>query len=173
MSQPSHALPATIIMMGVSGSGKSLIGQKLADRVGGMFADADDFHAPETREKMRAGIPLTDEDRWPWLERLRQHILLQRGQTPCLVLACSALKAVYRDKLRGGDTGRELVFVHLQGSAEVIRQRMSARQGHYMPVSLLESQLATLEVPTDALRIDIAAEPAAMVEDILHQLHAV
>jgi gluconokinase len=160
-------------MMGVSGSGKSLIGQKLANKIGGQFADADDFHAPETREKMRSGIPLTDEDRWPWLQRLRQHILAKRAETRCLVLACSALKAIYRDKLRGGDTGGELAFVHLHGSAELIRQRMAARQGHYMPVALLDSQLATLEVPTDALRVDVAAEPDTLVENILQQLSVV
>jgi gluconokinase len=156
--------------MGVCGSGKTLIGQALAQELGGVFSDADDFHAPDTKAKMRAGTPLTDEDRWPWLQRLRQHILASRALGQQVVLACSALKGVYRNILRGEDSSMELAFVHLHGSPELIFHRMSARAGHYMPVSLLESQLATLELPEDALRVDIDATPQAIVQSIITQL---
>jgi gluconokinase len=170
MSTPSPRLSATVILMGVSGSGKTRVGQELARRVGGSFADADDFHAEVARGKMQAGVPLTDEDRWPWLERLRAHLLAERGAGRTLVLACSALKQVYRERLRGEDAAGELAFVYLHGSAELIRSRMAARQGHYMPVSLLESQLATLEVPVDALQVSIDATPEQMVDCILEGL---
>jgi gluconokinase len=159
-------LPSTIIIMGVCGSGKTRIGQMLAAQTDGLFADADDFHTDETRAKMRAGTPLTDEDRWPWLGRLREHIMAERAAGRRTVLACSALKEVYREILRGGDSREDLAFVHLHGSPELIFARMSARQGHYMPVSLLESQLATLEVPADALRVDIDATPEEIVRRI-------
>lgn len=156
--------------MGVCGTGKTLIGQKLAQQLGGTFADADDFHTDATRQKMRSGIPLTDEDRWPWLQRLRQHILQQRAAGQLLVLACSALKQVYRERLSAGDGPALVAYVHLHGSAELIRSRMAARQGHYMPVSLLESQLAILETPADALRVDIDATPEAILQHILQGL---
>jgi gluconokinase len=166
MSASPSRLPAAIILMGVCGSGKTLIGQRLSQQLGGTFADADDFHSDATREKMRAGTPLTDDDRWPWLERLRQHILAQRAAGQQLVLACSALKEGYRKILSGGDGPALVAYVHLHGSAELIRARMSARQGHYMPVSLLESQLAILETPQEALRVDIDATQ----EDIVHHI---
>src|SRR5690606_1908901 len=98
---------------------------------------------------MRAGTPLTDDDRWPWFERLRSRIEVMRDLTPVYVLACSALKAVYRERLRAGDGPEDLVFLHLKGSRELIFGRMAARQGHYMPVSLLDSQLAILEETAD------------------------
>jgi gluconokinase len=161
------ALPAAIILMGVCGSGKTLVGQTLAARTGASFADADDFHSEQTREKMRSGTPLTDEDRWPWLDRLQAHLESQRQQGQAVVLACSALKEVYRERLRAGQPRTVVAFVHLHGSPELIKARMSARQGHYMPVSLLESQLSTLETPLDALRVDIDATPEQIVGHII------
>jgi gluconokinase len=164
-------VPKTIIVMGVSGSGKSHIGALLAQALGGVFEDADAFHPPANIAKMGQGIPLVDEDRWPWLQALRQRILFQRQQGFCYVLACSALKQCYRDLLRGDDGPELHCFVYLQGSIELIRQRME-RRDHFMPSSLLESQFATLEEPLDALVIGIEASPAAIVAQVVGHLTA-
>lgn len=138
-------LPHVIIIMGVSGSGKSVIGQRLADELHGKFHDADQFHPAENVAKMSRAIPLTDEDRQPWLERMRQEVILAETAVP-QVLACSALKRAYRDFLRAGRT--DVWFVYLQGSFELIHERISARQDHFMKADLLRSQFATLEDPT-------------------------
>ncbi len=164
------ALPGTLVIMGVCGCGKSLIGAKLAEKLGGVFEDADDFHPPENKAKMNAGIPLTDEDRWPWFDALRSHIEDMRGRTTVFVLACSALKAAYRERLRGGDDSGGLVFIHLKGPRGVIFERMSARQGHYMPVSLLDSQLAILEETPDLWTVSLEQEPGEVVDEILRRL---
>ena len=142
-----------IIIMGVSGSGKSTLGSALAAHLGWTFKDADDFHSPNNLHKMARGEPLSDADREPWLRWLHQ--LLQDYQTDHqnIVLACSALKSHYRDILVGSLEGIQVVF--LNGSPELIAQRMAHRQ-HFMPLSLLESQFATLEPPKNALVIDIA-----------------
>ena len=174
LSAPMPQNPRTLIVMGVCGCGKSLIGSLLARKLGGVFEDADDFHLPENKDKMRAGIPLTDADRWPWLRALRARIEEMRGQTPCYVLACSALKQVYRDILRGGDARADLEFVFLSGTRETILTRMAARQGHYMPTTLLDSQFAILEAPGEgeALVVDIGRNPDNIVAQVLAQLGA-
>jgi carbohydrate kinase (thermoresistant glucokinase family) len=153
-----------VVVMGVSGCGKSTVGQMLASRLGVPFLDADEFHPPENVAKMAAGTPLTDEDRRPWLERLNRELKRERQA----VLACSALKESYRAAL-----ARDLPdcrFVHLRGSIELIRARMMERRHRYMPASLLESQFATLEEPGNAIEIDIAAAPAQIIERIAADL---
>lgn len=148
-----------VVVMGVSGCGKSTVGALLAQRLGVAFLDADEFHPPENVAKMASGVPLTDEDRKPWLEYLNAE--LKRSKDA--VLACSALKESYRRILAQGTDCR---FVHLRGSIELIRSRMTQRQHRYMPASLLESQFAALEPPAQAIEVDIAATPAACVEAI-------
>ena len=167
MSSPS-SLPPTIIIMGVCGCGKSAVGELLTQRIGGQFDDADHFHTEAAKDKMRASIPLTDEDRWPWYEILRARILEKRRVTPHYVLACSALKRVYRDKLRADDRPDQIVFLHLDGTFELIRDRMALRKNHYMPVSLLESQFAILERGDDLIPISIEGTLEQIVESILH-----
>ena len=154
--------------MGVCGCGKSLIGQMLADAVGGVFEDADHFHPRENVAKMSVGIPLTDEDRWPWFDKLRARIIEMRGKTHCYVLACSALKAVYREKLRDGDAADQLVFVYLHGSRALIGERMAGRKGHYMPTSLIDSQFAILEEPgaDEAVTVSIDQTPEEILRDV-------
>ena len=138
--------------MGVSGSGKTTVGRALSRQLGWEFADADDFHPAANVEKMSQGIPLTDEDRVPWLARLRELIehWIMEGKSG--VLACSALKQAYRDEL---NVGPEVQVVYLKGSPEVLHARMAARHGHYMKAGMLESQLATLEEPRDAIAVDV------------------
>lgn len=160
----------TIIVMGVSGSGKSVIGSLLAEKLGGVFEDGDDFHPLSNKAKMSAGTPLTDEDRWPWYAVLRQRIEEMRTLTPVYVLACSALKPIYREKLRAEDPENTLRFVLLDGTRELITTRMAARKGHFMPLALLESQLATLQPTPDLVRVSIDATPDQIVEDILQML---
>lgn len=145
-SAPSPALPAAIIVMGVSGCGKSTLGGLLAQALACPFLEGDDYHSPEAVEKMRQGQPLTDEDRWPWLDRLGQAIASVRKPQGVAVAACSALRRSYRDRLRGAIHG-PVRFVLLENSREALLARVGNRPGHYMPVSLLDSQLATLERP--------------------------
>ena len=142
-----------VVLMGVSGSGKTSVGVPLAAALGGEFVEGDDYHPPANVAKMRQGIPLDDADRRPWLETLAAEIgrWLAAGRT--VVLACSALKRSYRAILRGGRP--EVRFVHLKGDPALIRARLAQRRGHYMPASLLDSQLATLEEPLDAIVADI------------------
>jgi gluconokinase len=153
--------------MGVSGCGKSFIGEKVAQALGGVFEDADHFHPTSNIEKMASGTPLTDDDRDPWLDILRERIV--QNQTACYVLACSALKQSYRDRLRGSDSPEALVFVYLEGSKELIRQRMESRE-HFMPPALLDSQFAILEIPEDGIAIDIELTPDEIVAAILQHL---
>lgn len=160
----------TIIVMGVSGSGKSHIGSRLAATLGALFEDGDDFHPPSNKAKMSAGTPLTDADRKPWYDILRQRIETMRHTAPLYILACSALKTSYRQWLRSGDAPEALRFVLLDGTRELIHQRMSARKGHFMPLSLLESQLATLETSPDLVRVSISGTPDEIVADILQKL---
>ena len=149
--------------MGVSASGKSTIGALLAARLGWEFLDADDFHPPANVQKMAAGTPLEDADRWPWLERLNQE--LRRRENA--VLACSALKASYRQVLCKDVDHR---IVHLRGTIELLRSRLQERKHRYMPASLLESQFAALEPPTGAIDIDVARPAHECVASILAQL---
>ena len=157
-----------IVLMGVSGSGKTTVGVPLAQALGGEFAEGDDYHPPANVAKMREGLPLDDADRRPWLEALSAEIgrWLAAGRT--VVLACSALKRSYRAILRGGRP--EVRFVHLKGSAPLIRGRLAERRGHYMPATLLDSQLAALEAPLDAIVVPIDRPPAEIVASILTAL---
>ncbi|MDA7901093.1 gluconokinase [bacterium] len=151
----------TIIVMGVSGSGKSTVGQLLANEAGGKFYDGDDFHPPENVAKMASGTPLTDKDRQSWLESLARLITEKEG---LLVIACSALKEQYRKILVGAD------FVFLKGDRSLIEARLKARENHYMPPSLLDSQFADLEAPQHALALDVSHSPEELVGQIRSQL---
>lgn len=156
---------AHFVVMGVSGCGKSTVASVLAERTGGLFLDADDFHPPENKAKMSAGIPLTDEDRRGWLAALNQE--LKDAEEP-IFLACSALKQVYRDRLAEGLD--DLRFIYLQGSKACIGERLAARLNHFMPTNLLESQFATLEEPTDAITVNIEQSLHEIIEEILPQI---
>ncbi len=154
--------------MGVTGCGKTTVGALLAQDRGWEFHDADDFHPAENVAKMKSGAPLNDADRRPWLERPNTLLLDSERQGRSLVLACSALKQAYRDRLvRGCATVR---FVFLDGDIELIRARLAARRGHYMNPQLLASQFAILERPQDALRLDAAESPAELVRSIRERL---
>ena len=163
-------VPEIFLVMGVSGSGKTTIGTLLAQRVGALFADADDFHSVENKEKMRAGIALTDEDRAPWLQTLNKLLRGWAEKAAKGVLACSALKASYRDTLAAGLPEGRLVFVWLDGSREMIAERLAARQGTYMNPALLGSQIATLEPPEDAVRVVNDCTPEEVVGQILKKV---
>jgi len=141
------AAPQAVIVMGVSGCGKSSVGEALASHLGLPFIEGDGLHPESNVAKMAAGTPLTDEDRWPWLSVIGERMAdaLSRGEG--IVVSCSALKTIYRDHLRAA-TGGRLSFVYLEGSRDLLGRRMGARSGHFMPLGLLDSQLATLEVPT-------------------------
>jgi gluconokinase len=152
-----------VVVMGVCGCGKTTVGRALAASLAWPFLDADDFHPPANVAKMASGQPLTDADRWPWLDRLAGELaaILARGGDG--VLACSALKQSYRDRLaRAGDVR----FVHLAGDRDTIAARLAARQHRYMPPTLLDSQLATLESPRDALFVDVRASVDEQVATI-------
>ena len=136
----------------------------LADACGWEFHDADDFHPAENVAKMSSGVALNDEDRWPWLERLNAFLLDSERQGKNLVLACSALKQAYRDRLARGCAAARFVF--LDGNKELIRARLAARQGHYMNPKLLDSQFAVLEPPRDALRLNAAETPGELLERV-------
>lgn len=152
-----------VVLMGVCGSGKTTIGRALAAALGWTFYDADDFHPAANVAKMAAGTPLTDDDRWPWLDALAQAMRAAAARDGNVVLACSALREAYRDRLAAAGDVR---FVFLEGDAATIEARLAQRQHRYMPSTLLASQLATLEPPTHALRVDIRKPVAAQVDDI-------
>jgi gluconokinase len=160
-----------VLVMGVSGSGKSTIGRMLATVLSAEFLEADSFHSSANVTKMTNGIPLQDDDRWPWLDAIGGAIAMQRRQGRAIVLACSALKEAYRARLfeKAGETGR---IVFLDGGAELIAARLGGRQGHYMPPTLLPSQLATLEPPEGAIRVDIGDDPETILRDILSALQS-
>ena len=159
-----------VVLMGVTGSGKTTIGTLLAERTGAVFADADDHHPKANREKMAAGHPLNDADREPWLEELNRILLgwFQAGKSG--VLACSALKAQYRTTLSAQMPAGTVTFVLLDGSKELIASRLAARKHEYMNPNLLDSQLATLEMPQDALRIENDRAPEQVVDEILAKI---
>ena len=158
-----------VVLMGVSGSGKSTVGKVLADQLGWTFVEADDFHPPGNVEKLRRGEPLTDADRRPWLDALRRRIgdACARGEDA--VVACSALKHAYQDYLERDDPAC-VHYVWLDGPPELIRQRLAARKGHFMNPALLPSQFQTLEPPADAVRVDITPGPEAVAADIRGRL---
>ena len=157
-----------IVLMGVSGAGKTTVGQLLAAALDAEFAEGDAYHPPKNIEKMRRGIPLDDTDRWPWLEILSAQIDRWLAAGRPVVLACSALKQRYRDVLAKGRPG--VRFVHLEGDKALIRLRLDRRRGHYMPAVLLDSQFAALEPPADAITVDVTGTPAAIVADIMQRL---
>jgi gluconokinase len=158
-----------VILMGVSGSGKSTVGKLLACELGWAFVEADDFHPAANIEKMRHGIPLNDEDRRPWLDTIRHRLEEAHTRGEKVVLACSALKHAYQEYLT--HYGPETVhFVYLVGAEEMIAERLATRAGHFMNPALLHSQFETLEPPVEALRVDITASPEAMVAAIRLQL---
>ncbi len=158
-----------IIVMGVSGSGKTTIGEMLAERLNWPFYEGDDFHSPASIAKMSAGVPLTDEDRAGWLHALAKVISTREKSGASCVIACSALKQAYRDELRA-PTPQHVKFVYLKGSYALILDRMRRRKGHYMRPEMLESQFADLQEPSEALTIDIAQTPEEMVRIILDGL---
>lgn len=155
-----------ILLMGVSGAGKTAVGEQLACALGWTFLDADDFHPAANVEKMRAGIALSDIDRWPWLTHINERLVALQEQAGNAVLACSALKLAYRERLARGLSDMRVVF--LQGDVELIQQRLAARKHRYMPASLLASQFQTLEPPADAITINIDAT----ISDIVARIRA-
>jgi len=163
----------TIVVMGVSGAGKSTVAAELVSRLGWTFAEGDEFHPPENVEKMRAGIPLDDDDRWPWLRRLAGWIGEHEAAGTNAVVTCSALKRAYRDLLCDGHPS--VWFAHVTADPELIRERIEHRTGHYMPASLLDSQLATLEPLGDdepGARVSGAGSPPSVVDELLAALDA-
>jgi len=171
---PPHSLPRSsahplVVVMGVSGSGKSTIGQLLADRLGVAFIDGDDLHPAANIAKMTAGIPLTDTDRAPWLEAVGD--VLEANRASGLVVACSALRRAYRDLI--ARTAPGVFFVHLDVDATTLADRMTTRPSHFMPVALLTSQLATLEPlqPDEpGTTIPAALTPTALVDELVARL---
>lgn len=160
-----------LVVMGVSGCGKSTVGSLLGERLGVPFFDGDDFHPPANKAKMAGGVPLDDDDRAPWLAEIGAAMAKPAGGAASCIIACSALKRSYRDLLRSFAQG--VVFIHLAGDASTISDRLSTRRHEYMPGSLLASQLATLEpLETDEAHIlvDIHADPASLVDRILQAL---
>jgi gluconokinase len=156
-----------VIVMGVVGAGKTTVGSLLAQQLGWEFADADDYHSAENKEKIRRGIALTDVDREPWLRRLHQEIADWMGRGKNVVLACSALKRAYREELK---VGAQVKFVYLKGDAALIDSRLRARKGHFADDKILDSQLADLEEPKRAVTVAIDQTPAAIVIKIRQQL---
>ena len=156
--------PVAIIVMGVSGCGKSSVGAMLARRLGVAFVEGDVLHPKANVDKMATGTPLTDDDRWPWLDTIGAEMAASLKRGAGIVVSCSALKRVYRERLRLA-TGGRLRFVYLHGSRDLLTERMGARTGHFMPLSLLDSQLATLEVPT--------GEPGVVTVDIDQSLEGI
>jgi gluconokinase len=160
-----------VVVMGVSGSGKTTVAHGIAAATNLLFAEADDFHSRANVEKMRAGTPLTDEDRWPWLHDLAAWMAERAAEGRSTVIACSALRRVYRDVLASGPP--TIDFVHLDGRVDVIRERMAARSGHYMPASLLDSQVSTLEPlqPDESgIELDVALSPEELVAQAVRGL---
>lgn len=156
-----------LVIMGVSGCGKSTVGAALAARLGLAYRDGDDLHPAANVEKMRAGQPLGDADRWPWLDRVAAVL---KDEAP-VIIGCSALRRAYRDRIRSG-AGGPVRFVHLSGQRDLIAARMATRAGHYMPLSLLDSQFATLEPPgpDEALTVDIDQPLPTLIDSILRSL---
>jgi gluconokinase len=169
----SDAAPRQVlVVMGVSGSGKTTVARQLAERLGWAFAEADDFHPPANIAKMEAGTPLVDADRWPWLEAIRDWACERAAAGEDAVVTCSALRRAYRDVLRGASA--RVRFVHLEGTRALLEERVGHRTGHFMPASLLDSQLATLEPlgdDEDGVVVPVSKPPAEVVEQVLSELH--
>lgn len=159
-----------IYIMGVSGSGKTTIGKSVSAKTGLPFFDGDDFHPEHNKQKMAGGEALTDEDRQPWLQNLRQLAIIQSGLKGA-VIACSALKVNYRNTLTNGV--QHPVWIFLQGSYELIHKRMEQRSGHFMPAQLLRSQFNSLEIPENAFTISVENEPEKITVQIMQYLQSV
>ena len=160
-----------VVTMGVCGTGKTSVGQIVASRMGWTFIEGDDLHPATSREKMASGTPLTDDDRWPWLDSIAEAMRTIHAAGGSAVVACSALRQVYRDRLRL--SGAEIIFLHLTGDPSLIRQRMENRRGHFMPPGLLDSQLATLEDarPDEPLfEINVAGSVEEIAEAVVRSL---
>ncbi|MGA2810714.1 MAG: gluconokinase [Candidatus Acidiferrum sp.] len=156
-----------LLVMGTTGSGKTTVGKMLAERLGWLFLDADDFHSPQNKEKMHRGLPLSDQDRAPWLAAIHNELLRQNQLGRKVVLACSALKQEYRDEL---SAALSVQVVYLKGSEAVLRAHIEGRHGHFAGESLLPSQLATLEEPSDALVVDVSQSPGEIVDEVCTRL---
>jgi gluconokinase len=161
-----------LIAMGVSGAGKTRIGELLAERLKCSFTDGDAFHSAANKEKMHNGIPLTDDDRWPWLRTIRAAIEEKQKAHETAVFTCSSLKRSYRDILRNGD--KDVCFVYLKGTRELLQERLQTRTGHFFDPSLLQSQLDTLEEPgeDEAITVSIELTPEQIVEEALAKVEA-
>ncbi len=173
MNTAAQGIPRVILVMGVSGSGKTEVGRRLAGELGMEFLEGDDLHPPENIAKMAAGTPLGDADRGGWLDAIRARIEGVAAAGRGVVVACSALRRVYRERLLGGVEGARIV--HLAGGIEVIGRRLAARRGHFMPASLLRSQFEALEEPAAgerAIVVDVRVPVAAVVREVLARLGA-
>ncbi len=153
--------PNRIVLMGVSGAGKTTVGRLLAAKLSGLFVDGDDLHPQANVDKMKHGIALTDDDRWPWLDRVAQVIREHDGTRP-LIVACSTLKRSYRRRL-----GKDYYLIYLKGTSSEIARRLQDRDDHFMPISLLESQFEALEEPDNALVLDLDQSPHEIAEKII------
>ena len=165
--------PVIVVVMGVSGSGKTTVAVLLSAALGCQFLEGDDLHPPENVEKMHGGTPLTDTDRLPWLRKIAEEIDGWRARGESGVLTCSALKRSYRDIIIGGRS--DVTLVYLKGSRDLIHKRMAARHEHFMPVGLLDSQFATLQEPTadeHPITVDVGGRPTEIVGEIVRQLEA-
>lgn len=161
-----------IVVMGVSGTGKTLVGERLAERLGRPFVEGDDLHPQANVDKMAAGEPLTDDDRWPWLRRIRDAMTEHAAAGRSAIVTCSALKRSYRDVLR--ESPADVRFLHLAGDAEVVRERLHGRTGHFMPESLLRSQYDTLEplaADEPGATVSVDGTPDEVLADALRGLH--
>lgn len=163
-----------LVVMGVAGSGKSTVARELRDQLGWELAEGDDFHPPDNIAKMSAGVPLTDEDRWPWLDLIAEWTAEQEAEGRSTIVTCSALRRVYRDRLR--NHGGRTLFVHLVGSPELLEHRLASRSGHFMPPTLLPSQLATLEPlepDEEGITLDIYHPTEDIARLAINQLHLI
>jgi gluconokinase len=169
---PPFSLRVPLIVMGVSGSGKTTLGEAIAARTGLSFFDGDTFHSPAARAKMTAGVALTDEDRAPWLDRIGEFLADSAAHPDGAIVACSALKRTYRDRLRAA-VGPSLRFVFLEGDKALMRDRVADRKGHFMPASLIDSQFATLEPPDgegDVVTLDAGKDVARLAGEVVERL---
>ena len=159
-----------LLIMGVTGSGKTTVGRMLAERLGWVYLDADDFHSPSNKEKMHQGIPLTEADRIPWLDAMHAALQAEAAQGKSVVLACSALRQEYRERLMAG---LDVKLIYLRGSRELIATRLAKRMNHFAGVPILDDQFAVLEEPHDAVVVDISETPEQMVDEILRKIGAI
>ncbi len=168
-SQPPFRGARLVVVMGVAGCGKSTVGAELGHQIGAVYLDGDTFHPKSNIGKMEANVPLEDDDRWPWLDRIGSEMAGHGGQ---LIVGCSALKRAYRDRLRCA-CGEDITFIHLTASREVIADRMSERTGHFMPLGLLDNQFDVLEPPMAderAISVDIDKPVSAIVGEIIERM---